>query len=125
MNKTKPGKIIYPPGRFVEDYEKKVAKILAKNGETVEFLKEGNIRMADIIWRGAEWEIKAPEGGSSRTLENNMRLAFGQSRKIIIYLGRIKIPENKCLMTIKNRAKKLGKKYKIIVILSNEKILGF
>lgn len=125
MKKIKPGKIIYPPGRFVEDYEKKVAKILAKDGSMVEFLKEGNIRMADIIWRGLEWEIKAPEGGSSRTLENNMRLAFGQSKKIILYLGRIKIPENKCLVAIKNRSKKLGKKYKVVVILKNGKILEF
>ena len=125
MDKTKPGKIIYPPGRFVEDYEKKVAKILAKSGETVEFLKEGNIRMADIIWRGAEWEIKAPEGGSSRTIENNIRVALGQSKKVIVYLGRIKLPEEKSLKAINKQAKMLGKKYKIIAILKNNEMIEF
>ena len=124
MNKKSvQGKILVPKNALLQPHELIVASILSWTGSDVEFLPVSNTHTADIKFRGKEWEIKSPKGSSSRTLENNMRLALKQSSNIIIDLSRIKIPEHKCIMTIKNRAQKLGRIKKIIIITKNKTII--
>ena len=79
----------------------------------------------DIKYKGLEWEIKSPIGNSSRTIENNMRLAIRQSKNIIIDLQRIKLPSEKCLGVIGRRAEKLGKRYRVMAITKDRKIIRF
>jgi len=52
-----------------------------------------------------------------------MRLALKQSKNIIIDLSRIKLPEHKCIATIKSRAQKLGRIRKILIISKNKTIV--
>ena len=110
-------------GALVQPHELAVAEILTQAGENVVFLPVSGTHSADILFRGREWEIKSPKGSSSRTIENNMRLALQQSSNIIIDLSRIKIREDKCMTTIKNRAKKLGKKRKVMIITKEKAII--
>lgn len=108
---------------MIQPHELVVADILSLTGNDVEFLPVSNTHTADIKFCGKEWEIKSPKGSSSRTIENNMRLALKQSNNIIIDLSRIKIPEYKCLTTIKSRAQKLGHIKKIIIITRDKTII--
>lgn len=129
MNKTgkrKVGRITVPKEALVQPHEFNVATILSWTGEDVVFIPASNTRPTpDIKYVGLEWEIKSPIGSSSRTLENNMRLALKQSSNIIIDLQRIKLPDEKCLGVVKRRAEKLGKKYRVMAITKTKKIVKF
>ena len=112
--------------RLTHNEELIVAGIIANTGKIVEFLPENDyLHTADIKFDNVEWEIKSPKGSSKYTLENNMRTALGQAENIIIYLGRVQIPEQKCLATIEKRAKLLGKKHKMMAITKNGVIHKF
>ena len=54
-----------------------------------------------------------------------LRLALRRSNSIIIDLQRTKLLDEKCLRTLKRRAKKLGKKYKIMAITKTKKVVKF
>ena len=124
QKKDKIGHITVPKSALVQSHEFSVATILSWAGDDVEFIPATNNRATpDIRYRGLEWEIKSPIGGSSRTLENNMRLALKQSKNIIIDLQRIKLPDEKCLGVVKRRAEKLGKKYRVMVITKDKRII--
>ena len=120
------GHITVPKNALVQPHEFNVATILSWTGNDVIFIPAtNNRRTPDIEYNGVKWEIKSPMGSSSRTLENNMRLALKQSSNIIIDLQRIKLPDVKCLGVIKRRAEKLGKKYKVMVVTKRKKIVSF
>ena len=123
MTKNRTGEIIVPKQTIVQPHELIVATILSWTGFKVEFLPVKQTKTADIKFMGKEWEIKSPKGKSSRIIENNMRLALKQSDNIIIDLSRIKLPEQKCITTIRNRAKKLGRSKKVIIITKSKQII--
>lgn len=124
--KQKIGRITVPKNALVQPHEFNVATILSWAGEDVEFIPAtNNRRTPDIKYGGLEWEIKSPLGNSSRTLENNMRLALKQSTNIIIDLQRIGLPDEKSVGVVKRRAEKLGKKCKIMIITKTKKIIKF
>lgn len=120
------GKTIIPFGAHPEEHEKEIAKILNKYGKNVEFLIPVEAKYAktpDITMDGMFWEIKAPNGSSNRTIENNLRCALKQSKNIIIDLRRIKIDETKAINQIKEKFIKVKTIKKIIIIKKNSKIL--
>ncbi len=124
--KCKIGSITVPKEALVQPHELNVATILSWSGEDVAFIPANNIHsMPDIEYANLEWEIKSPVGNSSYTLENNVRLALRQSNNIIIDLQRTKLLDEKCLRTLEHRAKKLGKKYKIMAITKTKKVVKF
>ena len=124
--KNKIGHITVPKNALVQPHEFNVATILSWTGEDVEFIPASNTHHTpDIKYAGLEWEIKSPIGSSSRTLENNMRLALKQSSNIIVDLQRIKLPDEKCLGVVKRRAEKLGKKCRVMVITKTKKTIKF
>jgi hypothetical protein len=113
---------ITPPDILIEDHEKIVANILARLNKEVEFLppaNRDNTHTPDIKMDGLLWEIKSPKGKSSRTIENNLRVALKQSENIILYLGRIKLPEARCL-TEAARQFELSKKIKRLLIITKQ-----
>jgi hypothetical protein len=78
-------------------YEKVVARIMAEREKSdVKFVKRGTNTTPDIyIVRTRQyWEIKNIEGNSKETIQNNMRKADGQARRVIISLVK-----PKCRMT--------------------------
>ena len=117
------GKIIVPKGMLVEPHELVTATALSWTGHDVEFISERNIHTPDIMFCNKEWEMKSPKGNSSRTIENNMREALRQSKNIIIDLHRIKLPEQKCVATVKSRAAKLGHIRNVIVVTKTDKVI--
>lgn len=123
--KNKIGHITVPKNALVQPHEFNVATILSWTGEDVEFIPTGHMHTPDIRYQGLLWEIKSPQGSSSRTIENNMRLAFKQSTNIIIDLQRIGLPDEKCIGVVKRRAEKLGKKCRVMVITKTKKIIKF
>lgn len=123
--KSKIGHITVPKDALVQPHEFNVATILSWTGEDVEFIPTGHMHTPDIRYQGLLWEIKSPLGSSSRTLENNMRLALKQSTNIIIDLQRLGLPDEKSVGVVKRRAEKLGKKCRIMVITKTKKIIKF
>ena len=120
---SKIGHITVPKDALVQPHELNVATILSWTGDNVEFIPSSHIHTPDIKFKGLLWEIKSPIGSSSRTLENNMRLALKQSNNIIMDLSRIKLPEDKCIGVIKRRAKKLGQIRRIIIVTKTKNVI--
>lgn len=108
---------------MVQPHELVVATILAWTGEDIKFLPVSHTHTADIKFRGQEWEIKSPKGNSSRTIENNMRLALKQSENIIMDLSRIKIEEEKAIKEIKRQTSLIKQVKKVIIITKTQKII--
>ena len=101
-----------------------VATILIQTGHDVEFLPVKRIRTADIRYLGLEWEIKSPRGKSSRTIENNIRTAIGQSCNIIIDLSRIPILEEKAISEVRKQVSKTKNIKKVLIITKNQEIVS-
>lgn len=81
-------------------------------------------RSPDIEAFGNKWEIKSPTGGSSRTIENNMRLARGQSKYLVVDLMRIKLHQARALSNIRHYLKRDPKRFKkVLVITKSEKVV--
>ncbi len=117
------GNINVPLGVAVLPHELVVATILSWTGDNVEFLPVRHVQTADIIFRGLEWEIKSPEGKSSRTIENNMRNALKQARNIVIDLSRIKQSEAKAIKEVKRQYNLIRGIKRVIIITKAKEII--
>lgn len=86
----KRGKIIIPEGIQIWPHELRVARVLAKAGHAVEFLPTRNVKTADVLVDGVEYEIKSPKSGASNSLEHLLKKALKQSPNLIIDTARMK-----------------------------------
>lgn len=84
------GRVIIPAGRRPWSHELRVADILAMAGHNVEFLPEGNLKSADILLDGVEYEIKSPFTNKQDKLERNIKRGLKQAKNIIFDSSRIK-----------------------------------
>ena len=66
----------------------------------VRFIVTASSRTPDFDIGGVKWELKSPLGNSSRTIENNLRTARGQSPNIILDLSRTRMSMNRALSRI-------------------------
>ena len=85
-------------------HELEIAKLFAKKGKDITFLKPSNIPgvfTPDIKMDGIEWEMKSPEGNGRRTIRRNLHKASTQSRNIIFDLSRIGLSKDKCIKELK------------------------
>ena len=113
-----------PKDALVQPHEFNVATILSWTSEDVAFIPASNTRPTpDIKFRGRLWEIKSPMGKSSRTIENNMRLALKQSVNIIIDLSRMELPEDKCIHEVKRQNELIRGKHQVMIITKTRKII--
>lgn len=91
--KKRSGKIIVPPGVFIDTHEKIAADYLSVALQfDIEFIapvRRKGVRTPDIIMAGKKWEIKSPTGKSARTIENTLRAALHQSPHIVLDLRRM------------------------------------
>jgi len=126
MIRKKIGTIIVPPGVFMGIHEKMAADFLAvKTGNDIKFLlpeRRKGVKTPDIEMAGLCWEIKSPIGKSSRTIENNLRIAIKQSSNIVIDLRRMdgRIPTTKLLKEIERRFNDAKSIKRLIVITRQE-----
>lgn len=95
MEKT--GKIIIPDNANVWPHELRTAKVLARCGHTVKFLKATNQKgrqTADCLIDGVAWEMKAPRASSIKAVERNLKRGKWQSCQIVFDSHRMKhIPD--------------------------------
>lgn len=125
------GTIIVPPGVIVAKHEKIAVDYLAAVlGYDVTFLvpdRRKGKKTPDIEMLGLLWEIKSPKGKSSRTIENNLRLALLQSPYIILDLRRMdgRIPAKKLLNEVERRFDDAKTIKHIIVIARQEEHIDF
>ncbi len=125
MARKRIGTIIVPPGVFIAIHEKVAVDFLAaKLGYDVTFLlpdRRKGRKTPDIEMRGLLWEIKSPKGKSSRTIENNLRLALQQSPNIIFDLRRMdgRIPTKKLLSEVE-RQFSLAKSIKRLIVITRQ-----
>ena len=125
------GTIVVPPGVFVDVHEKLAVDFLASElGYNVTFLapnRRKGAKTPDIEMNGLAWEIKCPKGKSSRTIENNLRLALRQSPNIVLDLRRMdgRIPTKKLLNEIERRFRDARLIRNIIVITRQELMIDF
>jgi hypothetical protein len=122
MTRNQIGIIIVPPGVFMNVHEKMAVDFLAtKIGNDITFLvpeRRKGARTPDIEMNGLRWEIKSPTGKSSRTIENNLRIAIKQSPNIVIDLRRMdgRIPTSKLLKEVEHRFNNAKSIKRLIVI---------
>lgn len=131
MPRKRVGVIVVPPGVFVDIHEKIAVDFLAaKIGNDVMFLipdRRKGVRTPDIEMNGLWWEIKSPTDKSSRTIENNLRLALKQSPNIVLDLRRIdgRIPTKKLLKEVERRFTGAKSIKRLIVITRQEVHIDF
>lgn len=131
MTRKRVGLIVTPPGVFVDIHEKLVADFLAANmGYDVTFLvpnRRTGAKTPDIEMNGLAWEIKSPKGKSSRTIENNLRLALQQSPNIVLDLRRMdgRVPTHKHLKEIERRFNDAKAIRHVMVITRQEVAIDF
>lgn len=120
--KKNQGKIIIPPGVFIDIHEKIAADYLVVNlCLDVEFIlpaRRKGIKTPDILMDGIEWEIKSPTGKGARTIENTLRAALRQSPYIVLDLRRMdgRIPTYKHIHNIRYQFERTRPIKRIIVI---------
>lgn len=123
--------IVVPPGVTLDVHEKRTADFLAaRRGANITFLvpnRKKGLKTPDVEMNGLNWEIKSPKGKSSRTIENNLRLALRQSAYIILDLRRmdVHIPTEKLLVDIERRFNDAKAIHHIIVITRQEYMVEF
>ena len=87
------GKIVAPTGLNIRTHEMATARALASAGFDVEFLVPStgsHEKTPDIVIDGIEWEMKAPKGSNTKTIEKNLRRATEQSCNVVFDSGRMK-----------------------------------
>ena len=117
------GRVIIPESAVVKPHELSTARVLSRTGNDVEFISVRNIPTPDIKFMGQEWEIKSPVGGSSRTIENNLRSALKQSQNIVIDLSRIKRLEVDAIREVKRQVGLLRGVGKVIIVTKAKKVV--
>ena len=126
MTRKRIGTIVVPPGVFIDVHEKMAVDFLAtKVGNDITFLlpeRRKDTKTPDIEMSGLYWEIKSPTGKSSRTIENNLRIAIKQSPNIIMDLRRMdgRIPAKKLIKEIERRFNDAKIIKRIIIITRQE-----
>ncbi len=117
-------KIILPADLTPWPHELRVAKILALAGHTVEFLPVSNIKTADILLDGVEFEIKSPERFNPNTLEHTLRNAIKQSSNLIIDTSRMKKVNNQQVQRfLKHQIYKNSQIKRLLMVTKQEKII--
>lgn len=128
MRKKHIGRIIVPPGAFMDIHEKLAVDFLAINlGHDITFLvpqRQIGAKTPDIEMNGIQWEIKSPLGKSSRTIENNLRAALKQSPYIVLDLRRMdgRIPTRRLVAEIERRFND-AKSIKSILVITRQDAL--
>lgn len=80
-------------------------------------------KSADFKINNTVWEVKSPIGDSKRTMQNNLRIADGQSQNIIINLVRCKMKTERALSRLQYELGKANNIKRLLVVLKNGKVL--
>lgn len=92
------------------------------------FQRPGHCRTPDLREKGSAimWELKSPTGSGKKTMENNLRSANGQSRRVVIDLTRCKMHQDKAISRIKFFMDTNNHQIKsLLIITKSEKIIDY
>lgn len=109
----------------LQDHEYNTICFLLEQGYNIELIPPSDIKghhRPDIILNGAEWEMKAPEGGGKTTIKHNLQNAAHQSSKVIIDLQRCKLPQEQAIKEIKYHFE-LSRRIKQVKIITKDKVI--
>lgn len=118
------GKGNFKPNKvYLKPHEFETVKVLLEAGYDIELIPPSDIKghhRPDIILNGAEWEMKAPEGGGKSTIKHNIQNAAHQSDKVIIDLLRCKLSQEQAIKEIKHHFE-LSRRIKQLKIVTKTK----
>jgi hypothetical protein len=123
-------KISLETGAKPNSDELSTATFLAiKYNKSIRFLKDSNIegiKTPDIEWCGLRWEIKHPESGNHKTIQNLLRKALKQSDNIIFDLAKIRASmEEKCVHELEKQFNLTKKMQRLKVIKKSREVVDF
>lgn len=101
-------------------HERRAAEIIAEYFRSdIVFLRRASSKTPDlyILKTNVRWELKSPEGGGKRTIQNNLRGIDLQSENVILDLSRAKLTDRQGISRTKEFLKKERSKIKRLKIL--------
>ena len=112
----------------LQDHEYQTVKLLLELGNDIELIPPSqikNYRVPDMMMNGVSWEIKAPEGSSSKTIKHNIQNAAHQASNIIVDLRRCKFDDAQALKELERQYRLTKRIRKLKAITKDEKIIDF
>jgi hypothetical protein len=121
------GKYIVPVGANVWRHEELTAKALIQYGHVVEFIVESKRKgenTADCYIDGEKREMKAPKGGTLKSVERNLKRGRWQSDKIVFDSRRMKkVPDKAIERELRQRIKEISNLSRIKFVNRHGKIV--
>lgn len=81
------------------------------------------MKTADIVVKGAQWEIKGPTGSSRKSTIKKQFNGLRQSTNLVIYGGDFPLGDKLALAQIKNELKRHGRARRLLYITSAGEIV--
>ena len=94
---AKLGKIVIPSSANPWPHEQRVARILARAGNRIEFIPESNLKTPDIYLNRTAYEIKSPTSNKISAVERNLTRALEKCPNIIFDSSRMKLRDDQIL----------------------------
>ena len=120
--------ILKQNGVHLQDHEYATVKLFLEQGYDIELIPQSQIkyyRAPDMMMEGVAWEIKAPEGASSKTIKHTIQNALQQSNNVIIDLCRCRLPQAQALKDIEREFRLSKRLRRLKVVLKDKKILDY
>lgn len=115
-------------GVRLEPHELRTINLFLRQGKNISLIPRSNIkdvRTADFIMDGIEWEMKSPKGEGKWLIKNILKRAAKQSRYVVIDLRRVKIHQTKCLHELEKHFRLSKSITHMKVITKHGKVLDF
>lgn len=115
-------------GVVMETHEYKTINVLLANGEDVELLKKSRTshsKSADIFMRKLIWEMKSPNGKTTRCVEHALRRATHQAPNVIIDLRRMRLGDDTLVVLPSRLFRELRSIRNLWVITKTDNIIKY
>ena len=112
-------------GVHLEEHEYNTVKLLLNCGYDIELIPASTVKgfkMPDLVMQGQLWEMKSPQGGGKKTIENTLQTAAKQGKNIIIDLRRCKVDEIQAIKDVQ-RYFSDSKIIRHIIIITKEELI--
>lgn len=113
---------------ILEPHEYSTINVLLDCGEDVELVERSrtpHAKSADIVLLSMLWEIKSPNGKTTRCVEHAIRRATHQAPNVIIDLRRIKIPDETLIKLLKRLFQELRSVRNLWIITKKSQIIKY
>ncbi len=118
------GKII-PNGVSLEKHENNIVVVFTELGYDVELIptaRQRQVKTADAIIDGLEWEFKTPRGKTTRSIQHIIKKAVSQSPNVILDARLMDLPDDVILRKVQYEANHTRSLRRLKLILGEEVI---